>query len=59
MTILMSGHECLTKYTQLSGVLTLFNIKAKDNLTDVGFTELLEALQDMFPDDNLPTMPKN
>lgn len=38
-----------TKYTQLSGFFTLFNIKAKHNLTNVGFTELLEALQDMFP----------
>ncbi|XP_057247430.1 uncharacterized protein LOC130589846 [Beta vulgaris subsp. vulgaris] len=46
-----------TKYTQLSGILTLFNIKAKHNLTDVGFTELLEALHDMFPEGNL--LPKS
>lgn len=46
-----------TKYTQLSGVLTRFNIKAKHNLTDVGFTELLEALHDMFPEGNL--LPKS
>ena len=46
-----------TKYTQLSGVLTLFNIKEKHNMTNVGFMELLEALQDMFPEGNL--LPKS
>ncbi|XP_074278314.1 uncharacterized protein LOC141601906 [Silene latifolia] len=40
------------KYTKLYAVLTFFNIKAKHGWSDKSFTELLEALQDMFPEGN-------
>lgn len=40
------------KFTKLSAVLTLFNIKSKGNWTDISFTSLLEVLSEMFPDDN-------
>ena len=40
------------KYSKLSGVLTLSNLKAKFGWTDTSFTSLLETLQDMFPDGN-------
>ena len=46
-----------TKYSQLSAVLTLSNLKAKYGWADTSFTSLLEALQDMFPDEN--TIPKS
>ncbi|XP_074291285.1 uncharacterized protein LOC141618062 [Silene latifolia] len=39
-------------HTKLSAVLTLFNIKAKHGWSDTSFTELLEALQYMFPEGN-------
>ena len=41
-----------SKYSKLSAVLTLSNLKAKYGWTDTSFTSLLEALQDMFPDGN-------
>jgi len=41
-----------SKYSQLSAVLTLLNLKAKYRWTDTSFTSFLEALQDMFPDGN-------
>ncbi|CAH9081142.1 unnamed protein product [Cuscuta europaea] len=45
-----------TKYTKLSDVLTLHNVKAKNNWSDTSFTSLLEVLHDMFPDGNeMPT----
>ncbi|XP_057251797.1 uncharacterized protein LOC130591868 [Beta vulgaris subsp. vulgaris] len=40
------------KFTKLSAVLTLFNIKSKGNWTDISFTSLLEVLSEMFPDGN-------
>ncbi|XP_027922610.1 uncharacterized protein LOC114180495 [Vigna unguiculata] len=47
--------EC-TKYTRLSAVLKLFNVKARNGWTDKSFTELLELLSDMLPKGNtLPT----
>ncbi|XP_052730448.1 uncharacterized protein LOC128195809 [Vigna angularis] len=47
--------EC-TKYTRLSAVLKLFNVKARNGWTDKSFTELLELLSDMLPEGNtLPT----
>ena len=42
-----------TKYTRLSGILYLVNLKATCGWTDSSFTMLLELLCDMFPDDNL------
>ncbi len=41
-----------SKYSKLSAILTLFNIKADGNWSDSSFTRLLEALADMFPDGN-------
>ncbi|XP_021732612.1 uncharacterized protein LOC110699400 [Chenopodium quinoa] len=40
------------KYTKLSAVLTLFNIKSKHNWSDTSFTSLLTVLCDMLPDGN-------
>ncbi|XP_052731652.1 uncharacterized protein LOC128196086 isoform X4 [Vigna angularis] len=42
--------EC-TKFTRLSAVLKLFNVKARNGWTDKSFTELLELLSDMLPKD--------
>ncbi|XP_074283850.1 uncharacterized protein LOC141608390 [Silene latifolia] len=44
-------HGC-DKYTKLSAVLTLFNIISNHGWSDTSFMELLEALQDMFPEGN-------
>nr|GMC46498.1 uncharacterized protein LOC109179380 [Ipomoea batatas] len=41
-----------TKYTKLSAVLKLYNLKAKNGWSDKSFTGLLELLKDMFPSDN-------
>ncbi|XP_031120919.1 uncharacterized protein LOC116024158 [Ipomoea triloba] len=41
-----------TKFTKLSAVLKLYNLKAKNGWSDKGFTELLELLKDMLPGDN-------
>ncbi|GJW02465.1 ribonuclease H-like domain-containing protein, partial [Tanacetum coccineum] len=41
-----------TKFSILNAVVKLFNLKAKHGWSDVSFTELLEALHEMFPDDN-------
>ncbi|GKB45897.1 uncharacterized protein Tco_0896650 [Tanacetum coccineum] len=41
-----------TKFSILNAVVKLFNIKAKHGWSDVSFTELLEVLHEMFPDDN-------
>ncbi|XP_074289447.1 uncharacterized protein LOC141614599 [Silene latifolia] len=41
------------KYTRLSSVLRLYNLKASHGLSDTGFTELLEIVKDMLPDDNV------
>ncbi|XP_074302784.1 uncharacterized protein LOC141634768 [Silene latifolia] len=41
------------KYTRLSSVLKLYNLKATHGLSDTGFTELLEVVKDMLPSDNV------
>ncbi|XP_010693722.1 uncharacterized protein LOC104906639 [Beta vulgaris subsp. vulgaris] len=41
-----------TKYTKLSAVITLFNIKTKSGISDSTFTSLLQAFGDMLPDDH-------
>ncbi|XP_019189401.1 PREDICTED: uncharacterized protein LOC109183793 [Ipomoea nil] len=41
-----------TKFTKLSGVLKLYNLKAKNGWSDKSFTGLLELLKDMLPGDN-------
>ncbi|XP_021741305.1 uncharacterized protein LOC110707585 [Chenopodium quinoa] len=40
------------KYSMLSGVLTLFNLKAKNGWTDTSFNSLLETLSNMLPEGN-------
>nr|GMC91220.1 uncharacterized protein LOC109168127 [Ipomoea batatas] len=40
------------KFTKLSAVLKLYSLKAKNGWSDKGFTELLELLKDMLPDNN-------
>ncbi|XP_056698249.1 uncharacterized protein [Spinacia oleracea] len=41
-----------TKYSKLSAVCTLYNIKTSGGWTDISFTELLVALSDMLPAGN-------
>ena len=41
------------KFTRLSAVLKLFNLKAKNGWTDKSFTELLELLTEMLPEGNV------
>ncbi|CAH9079417.1 unnamed protein product [Cuscuta epithymum] len=41
-----------TKFTRLTTVLRLFNIKATNGWTDKSFTELLQLLKDMLPEGN-------
>ena len=41
-----------TKFTKLTAVLTIFNIKSKFNWSDTSFTMLLETLGEMLPDGN-------
>nr|XP_027185990.1 uncharacterized protein LOC113783976 [Cicer arietinum] len=42
-----------TNFTRLSAVLILFNLKARNGWTDKSFTELLELLKEMLPEDIL------
>ena len=41
-----------TKFTKLSGVLRLFNLKMSSGWTDKSFTQMLEALVEIFPEGN-------
>ena len=41
-----------TKYTKLSAIFKLFNLKAKNGWSDKSFTSLLELLGDMLPENN-------
>ncbi|XP_058726569.1 uncharacterized protein LOC131597928 [Vicia villosa] len=41
-----------TNFTRLSAVLKLFNLKAKNGWSDKSFTELLELVNQMLPEDN-------
>jgi len=49
VTKLYFGHS---GFTGLSIVLTLFNIKARNGLTDKSFTELLELFYEILPEGN-------
>ncbi|KAJ9556462.1 hypothetical protein OSB04_011076 [Centaurea solstitialis] len=40
------------KFTKLSAVLRLFNLKASSSWSDTSFTSLLEILHEMLPEDN-------
>lgn len=42
-----------TKFTRLSGIMKLFNLKAANGWSDKGFTALLEVLTEMLPEGNL------
>jgi len=41
-----------TKYRRLSGLLKLFNLKAKHGWSDKSFTDLLNVLKDLLPEEN-------
>ncbi|KAI3706869.1 hypothetical protein L6452_24902 [Arctium lappa] len=41
-----------TKFTKLSAILKLFNLKANNGWSDKSFTSLLEILHEMLPEDN-------
>nr|KYP36575.1 hypothetical protein KK1_042298 [Cajanus cajan] len=41
-----------TKFTRLSAILRLFNLKARNGWSDKSFTELLELVKEMFPEGN-------
>ena len=41
-----------TKYSKLTAVFKLFSLKAKNNWSDKSFTDLLQLLGDMFPENN-------
>ncbi|XP_021750185.1 uncharacterized protein LOC110715784 isoform X2 [Chenopodium quinoa] len=41
------------KYTRLSAILRLYNLKAGHGLTDNSFTEILDLIKDMLPNDNV------
>ncbi|XP_023750088.1 uncharacterized protein LOC111898397 [Lactuca sativa] len=41
-----------TKFTKLSAMLKLFNLKANNGWSDKSFTNLLEILHEMLPEDN-------
>src|ERR1043165_8506954 len=42
-----------TKFTRLSAVLKLYNLKAGNGWSDKSFTELLALMKDMLPEDNV------
>src|ERR1051325_5180436 len=42
-----------TKFTRLSAVLKLYNLKARNGWSDKSFKELLALLRDMIPKDNV------
>lgn len=49
-------YEGCTKFTKLSAVIKLYNLKSCNGWTDKSFTELLALIKDMLPEDNvLPT----
>jgi len=41
------------KFTRLSAVLKLYNIKVRNGWSDKSFTDLLALLKDMLPEDNV------
>ncbi|CAM8997314.1 unnamed protein product [Rhodiola kirilowii] len=42
-------YEGCSKYTRLSATLKLFNLKAKNEWSDISFTKLLTLVKDMLP----------
>ena len=45
-------YSTCTRHTKLSAIIALYNHKARHNLSDKGFNELLEIIREMLPDDN-------
>ncbi|KAJ9536255.1 hypothetical protein OSB04_un000555 [Centaurea solstitialis] len=45
-------YDGCSKFTKLSAVLKLFNLKANNGWSDKSFTNLLEILHEMLPEDN-------
>ncbi|KAL4585211.1 hypothetical protein LXL04_009827 [Taraxacum kok-saghyz] len=45
-------YDGCTKFTKLSAVLKLFNLKANNGWSDKSFTEILEAINEMLPEGN-------
>ncbi|XP_062113557.1 uncharacterized protein LOC133824624 isoform X2 [Humulus lupulus] len=46
-------YEGCLKYTKLSSIVGLYNLKTKHGVSDVCFTEMLEMIKAMLPEDNL------
>ena len=46
-------YDGCTKFTRLSAVLKLYNLKADNGWSDKSFTELLALMKDMLPEDNV------
>ena len=46
-------YEGCSKYTQISSIVGLYNLKTKHGISDVGFSEILEMIKDMLPGDNV------
>ncbi len=46
-------YEGCTKFTRLSAMLKLYNLKSGNGWTDKSFTDLLTLLKDMLPDNNV------
>ena len=42
-----------TKFTRLSAILKLYNLKAVNGWSDKSFTKLLALMRDMLPEDNV------
>ena len=46
-------YEGCSKYTKISSIVGLYNLKTKHGISDVGFSEILEMIKDMLPGDNV------
>ncbi|XP_021769887.1 uncharacterized protein LOC110734149 [Chenopodium quinoa] len=46
-------YDGCTKYTRLSAIIKLYNLKAGHGWTDTGFSMLLEVVKNMLPEDNV------
>ena len=46
-------YERCKKYTKLSAIVKLFNLKAKSGMSDKCFSNMLSIIADMLPDDNV------
>ena len=41
------------KWTKISSIVRLYNLKTKHGLSDIAFNEMLEMIKNMLPEDNL------